>query len=381
MNNFPKRFVFLLLTLILAALFFMEKEIRAEIDPTVFKFSMNIKQIAFHREGTLGVIAGNEIILLDINTKKKTVLSSGGKNIAAMAFSPDGSYLAVGHGALVNGRAVPNQEDTGAELWDLESGEMISLTNSIVGNDKRSGIFVVAFSPDSKYLATSSEMNGKGIVDVWDVQTKTKKVTLNDKTIPTMIKTLPDGEWKPTTRTILDVGYPTALIFSQDGKYLVLGVDTLCIWDADTGQFIKQLSTNIQDPQELRYSPDYRILALAGRVSYPVEKSSALETRGEVQLLDINTEMLVKKIIRGNKFNTHSLDLSPNGKYLAIAWDTYDRSPKPVIQLLEFESDRNIDYEFDHPGYQGDTSVAFSPDGTKFAAASGQYIKIWKIEE
>lgn len=106
-----------------------------------------------------------------------------------------------------------------------------------------------------------------------------------------------------------------------------------------------------------------------------------LETKGEVQVLDVQTGEIVRKLSRGEHYNTHSLAYSPNGQYLAVAWDTYDRSPKPIIQLLNLGNGQDINFEFDHPGYQGNTTVAFSPEGKKLAAASGQYIKIWEIGE
>lgn len=382
MNSYKKRFIYLLVVLILVTLLFMGKEIQAKFDPTVFKFSMNIKQIAFNRDGTLGVIAGNEITLFDINTKKKIVLSSGGKNITAMAFSPDGRYLAIGRGAIENGIAVQDQEDLGGELWDLESGEMIFLKNSIVGNEKGSGVFVVVFSPDSKYLATSSETNREGIVAIWDIQKRKLKMTLQDEAIiPTKTKSLPNGPWMPIMVKRMRDGHPTALTYSPDGKYLMVGRDSLSIWDADTGQFIKTLPTWRRDIQGLSYSPDSRFLAVAGNVSTADDYS-----KGSVELWDIRTEKVAKELIWNEKhFYIDSLAYSPNGKYLLTGGKSDHELKqdgnvycKLNVQLWDVESGQSRKYEFDHPGYQGRTSVAFSSDGKRMVASSGQYIKIWE---
>ncbi len=366
MNSYKKRFIYLLVVLILFTLFFMEKEIRTKIDPTVFKFSMNIKQIAFYRDGTLGVIAGNEITLFDINTKKKIVLSSGGENITATAFSPDGRYLVVGRGA-------------GVELWNLESGEMIFLKNAIVGN-----VFVAAFSPDSKYLATSSESNREGTVAIWDIQKRKLKMTLQDEAIiPTKTKSLPNGPWMTIMVKRMRDGHPTALTYSPDGKYLIVGRESLSIWDADTGQFIKTLPTWRRDIQGLSYSPDSRFLAVAGNVSTEDDYS-----KGSVELWDIQAEKVAKELIWNAKhFYIDSLAYSPDSKYL-LTGGTSDHELKDGnvycklnVQLWDVESGQSRKYEFDHPGYQGRTSVAFSPDGKKMVASSGQYIKIWEVCE
>lgn len=82
-----------------------------------------------------------------------------------MTFSPDGRYLAVGRGDRYDGS---DNGESLSELWNLESKERI-LLKPRVNNEKRSGVFAVKFSPDSKYLAAASQIGRDGTVDIWDV--------------------------------------------------------------------------------------------------------------------------------------------------------------------------------------------------------------------
>lgn len=357
-GSFGKIIICILVVLMLPALSILEKNIRPETDPTVFKFPGRIEQIAFNRDGTLAAVGGNKTILWDINTRKHIVLESpGGAN--GIAFSPDGRYLAVGRGNLWNG-ATP--EDSHIDLWELESKQMIAWTRSIMRNIKNSAAEAVAFSPDSKYLAAS---NHDGIVEIWDIENNVLAMTLQEGALK---KKLTNGRQTDSV---------SALTYSSDGKSLALGGinDLLSIWDTKTGQLIKVLSTESGHIKGLSYSPNSQLLASAINIHIPQVNNHGSTEKGEVQFWDVQTGKQVKILTWEKASRIQSLAFSPDGKYLVTGED------EPSIRLWDVESGQTIRNDFDHPDSRRMQSVAFSPDGNSVAAASGQYIKIWKVDK
>ena len=73
--------------------------------------------------------------------------------VAAVAFSPDGKLVATADGTLC--------------LWDATTGKKVQQIPELEKNAPRTVAYMtVAFSPDSKFLASSEVM--KGTVAVWD---------------------------------------------------------------------------------------------------------------------------------------------------------------------------------------------------------------------
>ena len=109
----------------------------------------------------------------------KARLGKGGTN--ALAFSPDGSQLAVG-------------SNIGVWLYDAKTGKEVSMFPGVCAS--------LAFSPDGRFLANGGGYGGTGRfqakeIQLWEIATG-KRVTLA-KSIP----------------------FAAALQFSQDGKTLI----------------------------------------------------------------------------------------------------------------------------------------------------------------
>src|SRR5262249_7528066 len=134
--------------------------------------------------------------------------------IAALAFSPDGRWLAsAGWDRVV-------------KVWEVATGrEAMTLTT------ERSGFDYVTFSPDGRTLAASSA----GDIMLWD------------------------GE---TGRLLRTLAGSTALVggltFNRDGRTLVSagGDGAARVWDPATGELLATLYSFADDPDWLVVTPD-----------------------------------------------------------------------------------------------------------------------------
>jgi WD40 repeat protein len=122
--------------------------------------------------------------------------------------SPDGSLLAWDDG----------RRDRVVHVWDCQAGKEVAR----FANEK-CALVRLAFSPDSKYLATGGSM--KRLVNIWDV--KTKK----------LVRRL-DGEGEKGIY---------ALAFAPDGSILASGEhQTVSFWDVKEGKLLRRTDKPLQ---------------------------------------------------------------------------------------------------------------------------------------
>jgi WD40 repeat protein len=275
------------------------------------------------------------------------------QNVVNVAFSPDGARLATG-GAV-------------DRLWDARTGEPLLEYKGAFGQ--------VAFSPDGARLATAT--GGDGTPRVWDARTSQPVVECkgHNAYVPSVAFS-PDGGrlatasydktvrlWDAHTgRQLLEIGHANQVLcvaFSPDGKRLATASGLMAwLWDADTGQFLREYRGHSSAVTGVAFSPDGTRLATA---SY--------DKTARVWDVDTGRQLLE---CEGHTSNLVSVAFSPDGTKLATAggfdstarlWDARTGQP-----LREFKSPTpTVD------------SVAFSPDGTRLATAGGDMARLWDI--
>lgn len=188
--------------------------------------------IQFSPDGSwlaVGTYKGTLKVFDSSSGKKILEFSASPKGIQRIAFSPKGDRI-----------ALADQE--GASVWDAMTGKQL-LTYSGHGEGLRlSGI---AFSPDSKWIATTGN---DATVQVWDSETGAKLFTLVGHT-----------------------GATFGVVFSPDGQYLASSsVDrTVKVWKlpkpGEQGEEPLTLYGNSGAVYQIAFSPDGKSIASVGR--------------------------------------------------------------------------------------------------------------------
>ena len=305
------------------------------------EYMFHITAVAFSPDGKT-LASGDEsgtILLWDVDSsqRQKTLQEPTGDAVLSVKFSSDGITLAGGSGS---GTVL---------LWDVGSGQRKAVlqthTDDAVLSVKFSpgftrvgnvevyaypvGITYIAFSPDGTTLAGGSEDE----IWLWDVG---------------------NGQRKAIFKGHADVVLPAA--FSPDGHTLAGGSeDEIWLWDVDSGQRKATLQGHTNFVTSVAFSPDGTTLASASRD----------ET---VRLWDVDSGQH-KATLREHTHFVTSVEFSPDGKILfsesrdlALLWDVDSGQRKATLQ-----------------GHCGSSAV-FSPDGHTLACWSSKEIRLWDVD-
>ena len=276
-------------------------------------------EVAFSPDGSLlAVASGIGIWLYDAATSRELALLLGHtRGVGSVSFSPDGSTLASG------------SLDNTVKLWDVATRRNIA---TLEGHSRE--VWSVSFSPDGSTLASGSWDN---TVKLWDVATRRNIATLEGHS---------SGVW--------------SVSFSPDGNTLASGSldNTVKLWDVATRRNIATLTGHRGSVRSVSFSPDGSTLASG---SYD----------GTVKLWDVATRRNIATLT-GHTARVFSVSFSPDGSTLASG------SSDNTVKLWDVATRQNIATLEGHSGSV--ESVSFSPDGSTLASGSSDNtVKLWDV--
>ncbi len=272
---------------ILACLTLAEFTIQASSTPDY------IRAVAWDSTGDQIAIATETgtIQILDTSGQVVRSLQNGGAGVYTLAWSPDGTRLASG-GA-----------DKVVRVWDVVAGKVAFTLTGHTGS-----ILSVAWDPDGTRIVSASYEDTPQNVRIWNAVTGQQL-------------------------SAISAGAAPAVAWSPDGERLAVSqFQRLEIWDAASGQSVKQIKT----PEYglfIAWSPDGTKIASAD--SYTNDKST-------IRIWDVATGQLATTLT-GHTNVALSVSWSPDGTKIASTghdhtvriWDVASGQSLTVIQARD----------------------------------------------
>jgi WD40 repeat protein len=284
-------------------------------------FQTRVQRLALSPDGKLLAYGGwdRDVSVCSVETGK-VVTHFGMQNpaVGALAFSPNGRFLAVG--------TYP-----GVRVFGLASGKELRLLETQPGTTSTA----LAWAPDGKGLAGVSQ---DGSLRLWDV--------------------LDGRELHPP------VGHPSnvqQLVFLGDSRRLVSygGDGRLLLWDATTGQELDQLRGVPFNPQAMTRTPD----------------GQGVQAPGYDQALRVwrpgaAVEMVRRDLPRGVVFQSA---VSPDGR-----WAAEVRPGDRKLRVHNLTSEHKEARELPLPEQVWTNTLTFAPDGRRLATSSTDgLVRVW----
>jgi WD40 repeat protein len=277
-------------------------------------------------------------------------------SVPALAFSPDGRWLAAGgcHEQESYAGPMSNCIQGAVELWDVAAGEPAG--PALLGPRNESAYYAnqvgqLAFSPDGRWLAASGlreEADWAGTVTVWDVERRE-----------------PAGEELRLADGI------SGLAFSPDGAQVAASsyvADTVALWDLSAGPAPGAVITmTFETPGQLAFNPDGTLLAVShSKTAVTLVDTAAWQPAGEPLAADQG--------IGGQ------VAFSADGTYLATTGSGGGTSNDNQITIWDVGRGRPV-YQLRSGTPWAVSATAFSPQGHRLA--SGAYdgtTMLWNLD-
>ena len=278
------------------------------------------------------------VMLFDVRTRKVAFLAPNKGALHALAFTPDGKFLATACA------------DNNVRLWNLETRKVQAMLTC-----GRQQVNAVAISPDGQTLAAAWS--------VWDE--KANKCTAAE----VVLWDLPARQERRSLRG--HTGTINTVAFSPDGATLATGSydETIRLWDVATGTHRATLTGHRFGVHSVHFSPQPGLLASGG-------------TDGTVKLWDLATHK-ERRALKGGKGGwVNCVTFSPNGATLATAHGL--PASRGEARVWDVETGQLL-LRLPASQFSGASAVAYSRDGTHLAATLtsfpwlGSEMRLWDL--
>jgi len=301
-----------------------------KLQKTLRGHKFGISNLDLHKDGELLVSAGGwdkTVKLWDIKSQNLLHTFNYGASIDAVAFSPDGKYIAAGGGKKV------------IRIWQIDNKQHIKDLN------QKYRIENLSFSPVNDILAVAGYNK---MIKLWSLQQSTVLKTLRGHGYEVMAAAFsPDGSLLATAGGSAPRG--------GTGDY------SIKLWDLKTGRNPGRLAGHKDTVNRLLFNPDSKLLASAGHDTW-------------IKLWDAKNEKhLFSLREKGRNIGAWimAMDFSPDNRWLAA-----DNSRK--LTIWDLQTQKIVD-TVDQADWL--SSVKFTPDGKQFATGGGSTIKIWRSND
>jgi len=269
-------------------------------------------------------------------------------SVRALAYSPDGRFLAAGRGFVAR-----TKDHMSVDIWEAKTAALVrSLRGPAPVPTGSNDVDAMAFSADGGHLVAAY----LGVAVIYDVKTGGT------------IRTLP----LPPRMTA------RPLASSPDGRTLAGGDirGNIRIWDATAGSLLRTIAAHSGWIEALAYAPDGKSLvsSASGTVQQRVDEVTGQVVRKKnedpIRVWDPHTGTL-RGELAGHTARVQAVRYGRGGKYL------FSASQDRTIKIWDVATSRLIGTLKGH----GDLiySLALSPDGRRLASAGGSVVTIWEL--
>ncbi len=290
-----------------------------------------------------------------INKDKELTLTGHKGVVLSVAFSPDSKLIA------------SSSSDHTVRLWDLTSGKEIhSITNP---HEEYSA---VVFSPDGKTLAIVGRLGITFVsIEAWTARSTILSTVTSGRTLcfSPDSRVLAAGEpggkvnlWDVKTGSNLKMfrAHKSGVVgvsFDSSGKFLLTcgRADSLRTWDLQSGAQVSSFGVDRFLVREIVFSPDGKLAATTGMSSPP-------------KFINVQTGAQIKILAEGQ--NSSSIVFSRDSRLL------FGCSADSSLCVWNVATGRMI--QSTDPR-QKISSIAVSPDGKMLAAGSSDQILTWRL--
>ncbi|MBN1953710.1 MAG: WD40 repeat domain-containing protein [Anaerolineae bacterium] len=371
-----------------------------QVNSIVYSADGRYLYAAIHAAEVEGEMRG--ILVWDVTAGGEPRNIGGPRAAYDLALSPDGRFLAVG-GNDSDGRGQVG-------IWDVERGEWRQWIQAVTPEGIYDEVYAVAFSPDGRYLATGGDYGGEsrnlnsgtdgGMVRLWAVSTASDGILQVDASAL---------DFADPTGRVQDIA------FGPDGRYLAAASDDglVRIWDVGTANGLRgtpppptTLGGHTAAVGAVAFSPDGAWLA-SGSADHTIRVWDTARWEGIMTLVG-HTEAVTSLA-----FETAGTRLVSGSRDRTVRiWDIAARNPNPVTTLtgpaslvhaVAFSPDGssiaagsgdnrvriwNLDFPYKAGVFSmlsGHTArvrgIAFSPDSACLASGDNDgWAHVWSVE-